>query len=75
MSCLRQREARHNVHGLQLLEEQLAGVRQLHRLHVVAGFGGRADGAPHIGIKVTQQPAMRAHMHLPQAFLLSIPAS
>ena len=65
-SGLGQLEAGHDVHGVELLEEELAGVGQLHgrhRLRAAAGRGG-AERAPRPRIPEAQQAARRAHVHL-----------
>eukprot|EP00951_Prasinocladus_malaysianus_P002876 scaffold20458_cov37-Prasinocladus_malaysianus.AAC.1 len=63
-SLLREVQFRDDVHRDELLEEQLAGVGQLHCGYLVARLVPGADPPLQGLVVVPQQAALRAHLHL-----------
>ena len=60
----RKPQARDDVHGLQLLEEQLAGIGQLQGGHLLRGLRAGAHCIAYVGVKIAQQTTVLAHVHL-----------
>lgn len=57
-------EPRDDVHGLQLLEQQLAGVRYLDRGHVFGRLSNGTEGTVPMCIPIPHEPTGHVHMNL-----------
>lgn len=62
--CITQLQSGHNIHRLQLLEEQFASIWQLHLGHVVRRLEAWTTRKAQLCIVVSQQATVGAHMNL-----------